>query len=406
MEKKRTRAQDAAKGLMIIAVVFFHCWLTVSANPQESLMTFNLLSAFFPFLISSFFFYTGYNYVPNGKSFKENIIKRAKQLLIPLVFCWVISIILISAMELAVNHSDIGATFQSIGNTILYSLMSQPMAMMLNFPQSGGVIFELVVALGLVWFLYALFICSIFFYLLVNHTNKNLFTLVSVDIVLLAMGFCLGEFVGTYLPYTVQCFPVILAIMLTASYLRQSHFLNRRILSKKDSLFHAINMIVAEGIVVGVCLICHYRAGAIFTGSLPGGQFDAQLKGFDAFISFLFSIVGTYFLHTLCRLLKHIPGVGRALQWVGNHSATFYLFHPIFMGLVSIVFFRRQVIWGQWQAFFYVFTTVLLLTVTCLLLDLLVVKKDIKRVKQAVEEVDSNKAPEDLQYEREDLQTR
>ena len=56
MEKKRTRAQDAAKGLMIIAVVFFHCYLLVAPNPTAAVMNFNILAAFFPFLLSTFFF--------------------------------------------------------------------------------------------------------------------------------------------------------------------------------------------------------------------------------------------------------------------------------------------------------------------------------------------------------------
>lgn len=394
MEKKRTRAQDAAKGIMVMAIVFFHCWLVVAPNPQETLATFNILIALFPFLLSSFFFYTGYNYLPNGKSFKYNITRRAKQLLIPLVICFAVSILLISPMYLAYNHEDMASSFQTIGNTIVYSLLSEPFAMMLNFPQSGGVVFELVVGLGLLWFLYALFICSIPFYLLVEHTNKKLSTLISVDIICLVMAFCLGEFVGTYLPYHVQSYPLIVAIMLTAAHLRQHHFLNLRILFKKDSLFHALNMIIAEALVVGICLVCHFRFGAFYTGSIPGGQYDPVMKGFDPLITFLFSIIGTYFLHTLCRLIKHIPLVGKALQYIGNHSAVFYLFHPIFIALLSISFFQRKVIWGQFQGVFYGVISIILLVGLCFLLDFMYKKKKVKS--DIIEEVEKAKAPEDI----------
>ena len=146
MEKKRTRAQDAAKGLMIIAIVFFHCYLLVAPNPTAAVMNFNILAAFFPFLLSTFFFYTGYNYLPNGRSVKDNILRRAKQLLIPLVVCFVISIVIIGGFELIYNHSDIAASFKSIGNTILYSLMSEPLSIMIGFPKEGGLLYELVVA--------------------------------------------------------------------------------------------------------------------------------------------------------------------------------------------------------------------------------------------------------------------
>lgn len=394
MEKKRTRAQDAAKGLMIIAVVFFHCYLLVAPNPTAAVMNFNILAAFFPFLLSTFFFYTGYNYLPNGRSVKDNILRRAKQLLIPLVVCFVISIVIIGGFELIYNHSDIAASFKSIGNTILYSLMSEPLSIMIGFPKEGGLLYELVVALGLVWFLYTLFICSIFFYILVPHTNKKVTTLISVDIICLAVSFCLGQFVGTYLPYCVQAYPLILAIMLTAAHLRQHHFLNLRILSKKDSLFHAINMFVAEGIIVGTCLLFHYRFGAILTGSIPGSMFDPVLKGFDAPIAFVFSIVGTYFIHTLCRLIKHIPLVGKALQWVGNHSALYYLFHPVFIAILSILIFQKKVIWGIGQAFFYVGITVTLIAGVGLLIDFILKKKNFKS--ETIEEIENAKAPEDI----------
>ena len=179
MKKHRARAQDVAKGIMIIGVIFFHCYLMTFENHAEAIQSFNITMAILPYIMGAFFFYTGYNYKINGKSAKENILKRAKQLLIPMVLAFVISAVLISAMELAFNHSDVGATFQAIGNSLLYGLMSEPLALMIHFPQSGGIVFELILALGLLWFLYALFICSVFFFLLVNYTNKKLSTLIS-----------------------------------------------------------------------------------------------------------------------------------------------------------------------------------------------------------------------------------
>ena len=384
MNGKRTLAQDSAKGLMIISVIFFHCYLVTFVNHSEALVNFNILIALFPFLLSAFFFYAGYNYTEKNRTFKENITRRAKQLLIPMVFAMVISTLLISPMELIFNHNDIAGTFKAISNAVLYGLMSEPLALMIGFPKSGGVIFELMLAFGLLWFLYALFICSIFFFLLVKFTNKKLSTLISVVSSLLILAFVIGQFVGTYLPFTVQCYPVILAIMLTAAYLKQSNFLNKEITSKKDIVFISINALIAEGLVVGLCLLCHYLFGAMTTGSLPGGQFDGQLKGFDAFISFAFGIFGTYFLHTACRLINHIPVVGKCLQWVGNHSAIFYLFHPVFLDLTRIVFFQKQIMWGQAQAFFLVGIVILMLTLVCLLMDFII--KKIREKKQPVED--------------------
>lgn len=403
MKKRRTGAQDAAKGIMIISVVFFHCYLMTFEKPTDALSTFNILMALFPFLIASFFFYAGYNYQPSNRTIKQSILKRAKQLLIPMVGAFAISAILISSMELIYDHNDIGARFIMIGNSILHGLMSDPLAVMIGFPQNGGEIFELYLALGLIWFLYALFICSVFFYLLVKFTNRKLEHLISVVVALLALSFCLAQFVGVYLPYTVQSYPVILAIMLTGAYLRQSHFLNRRVRSKKDVVLHTINMLIAEGIVVGTCLVCHYNFGALLTGSFPGGMFDPVMKGFDVVIVYVFAIIGTYFIHTLCRSIKYIPFLSYSLEWIGNHSAIFYLFHPIFIDLAAILIFQKQRMWGIAQAFFYVFVVTLMLVLSCILIDLISKKKH--KVNEFKEEIDRNKESEDDEEDLDDIIT-
>lgn len=393
MDRRRTGAQDAAKGIMIIIVILFHCYLMIFDTPSDALGTFNIVIAIVPFLLSTFFFYTGYNYVPNKRTFKQNVLRRAKQLLIPLVFCFIFTTVTMSAMELIYDHSDVGATFTKIGNSVLYSLMSEPLALLSGFAQTHETYFSLVLGLGLLWFLYCLFICSIFFYLLVNFTNKKVANLISVDIALLVLAFCLGEFVGVYLPYTVQCYPVVLAIMLTASRLRQSRFLNKRIHNKKESILHAINAIIAEGLIIGTCLACHYHFGAVITGSMPGGLFDSALRGFDAIIAFFFSIIGTYFIHTVCRLIKHVPYLGDALQWIGNHSAIYYLLHPIFITLASIAFFQKRIMWGKAQAIIFMVFTVAMLTLLCLLIDFIAKKKHIRS--QMLEEIQNNKDRED-----------
>ena len=57
MEKTRTVAQDAAKGIMIIVVVLFHSWMMTFPVHGDTLATFNIGMAIAPFLLSSFFFY-------------------------------------------------------------------------------------------------------------------------------------------------------------------------------------------------------------------------------------------------------------------------------------------------------------------------------------------------------------
>ena len=385
MTKRRSSAQDIAKGLMIIGVVFFHCYIETFENHGESVTTFNPLVACFPFILSVFFFYAGYNYRDNGRTYGQNIARRAKQLLIPLVLAFLLSTVLISSMELIFHRDNPGATFQAIGNSILYFLMSEPLALMIGFPQSGGIVFELMLSLCLLWFLYALFLCSLLFYWLVKYTNKSLPTLVSVVTGLLVIGFCLGEFVGNYLPYQVEAYPVILSIMLVAAYLRKFDFLDRPIADKKGLAFTIANAVIAEGLIAGTALFLHFKVGTMTAGAMPGGQFDPAIMGFDAILSFAFGILGVYFIHTLGRGIAMIPVVGTCLQWVGKRSALFYLFHPIFLELSAIVIFQKKVPWGRAQAFFYLFVVIALMVLAFLLIELLVRKA--KRKKEPVEAI-------------------
>lgn len=382
MEKPRSSAQDIAKGFVIIAVVFFHCYLETFANHGEAVSSFNILVACFPYILGTFFFYAGYNYKPDTRTYKENIIRRAKQLLIPLVLAFVISAVLISSMELAFHYSDPMGTLQSIGNSLLYALMSEPTAFLIGFPQSGGIIFELMLSLCLLWFLYALFFCSLLFYWLVKYTNKRLSTLISVVAVLLAIAFCIVQFVpsGYYLPYQVEAYPVILAIMLVAAYLRKFDFLERPVTSRKGLVLLAVNALVAEGLIIGASFALHLQFGSITAGSMPGGLFDAALLGFDTLVCFAFAILGVYFLHTVSRGIAAIPFVSTCLQWVGKRSALFYLFHPIFLDLAAIAIFQKTIPWGRGQAFFYAAVVIALLSLTIFLLELLVQR--IKRKKE------------------------
>jgi len=114
-------------------------------------------------------------------------------------------------------------------------------------------------------------------------------------------------------------------------------------------------------------------------GSMPGGQFDPAIMGFDAILSFAFGILGVYFIHTLGRGIATIPVVGACFQWVGKRSALFYLFHPIFLELSAIVIFQKKVPWGRAQAFFYLFVVIALMVLTFLLIELLVRKTKKKK---------------------------
>ena len=86
--------------------------------------------------------------------------------------------------------------------------------------------------------------------------------------------------------------------------------------------------------------------------------------------------------------------MGTCLQWVGNHSAIFYLFHPVFLELAAIAVFQKRVIWKGAQEYVYVAIIVALLVLTCLLIDLIFKKKH--KHEEIIEKIRKREAPEDI----------
>ena len=380
MNEKKTSAQTIVKGLLITSVIYFHAMMFVALPHTESVLAqFNVLLTLFPFLMMVFFFYAGYNYVPEKRSPWQNIKRRSLQLLIPLVVSAVVSTLLIIAIRIPTGES-----WEAIGNGILYFLMSDPLAMMIGFPADGVLSFDIKLSLGILWFLYALYIVSIFFYLIVDYAIKKPHRVISIIFALLVVGFCLGHFGGYYLPYTVQCYPVVLAMMLLAAYLKQSNFLERKIESKKDLVFTIINALVAEGIVAGIGLFGYFQYGSTMIGALPGGMFDPNIRGFDAFVSFAVGFLGTYFIHQVCRIINLIPGVSFALDWYGKRSSYVYLLHPVILSFIHYVLFRQQILFGDFQPYLYSFTTIGFLVAIFVITNFIVIK--IKQKKKAPEE--------------------
>ena len=378
----KSSAQNIVKCLLITSVVFFHASMFLVANPAEVMSQFNILLTLFPFLMMVFFFYAGYNYTPGKRSVGQNIKRRTFQLLIPMVITLVVSCGIIFAIKLPAA-SDKVIEAEKLTNSICYSLMSEPLALMIGYPANGLLSFDMDLALGILWFLYALYVCSIFFYLIVDYEIKKPSRLLSIIFILLIGAFCMGQFAGVYLPYTVQCYPVALAMMLLAAYLKQFNFLDKKVESKKELLFLIINTVVAELVVVGIGLFGYFYYGSTMVGSLPGGMFDSNIKGFDAFVSFIMGFLGTFVVHQLSRLIMKVPVLSTVFDWYGRHSSYVYLSHPLFLSFIHTIIFQEQTKVGGFQPYLYVFMTIAMLVVIFLFVDWIIVI--IKNKKHPVE---------------------
>ena len=328
--EKTNNFQNIAKGILICSVIFFHSKIFIDYSVINN---FNILFLIFPCLIGVFFFYSGYNYNPEKRTPKESIIRRTKQLLLPIPIIWGLSTILVVPMLLLTNS----ATLYNIKQSFVYVTMSEPWALMSGFDISTFN-FDLAVCIGVSWFLYTLWIVSCIFYLIVDFVNEKLSRHIITVALLLFISFLIGNFVGPYLPFTIQCYPVVLAIMLTAAYLKKSNFLD-----KEESKAKTCTKVIAfELIIVLISAICYFAFGANLVGALMGGRFNSSINGLDAYIAYIFAILGTYIIHSISKLVSKIPVISTVFEKFGENSAFVYITHGITISYIDTLIFHRN----------------------------------------------------------------
>ena len=328
--KKINNIQNIAKGILMCSVVFFHSKIFIDYSVINN---FNILFLIIPCLMGIFFFYSGYNYSPEKRTPKESIKRRTKQLLLPIPIIWGLSTILVVPMIL-LTHS---ATLYNIKQSFVYVIMTEPWALMSGFDISTYN-FDLTVCIGLYWFLYTLWITSCIFYLIVDFVNEKLSRHILTVALLLLISFLIGEFVGPYLPFTIQCYPVILAIMLTAAYLRKSNFLDK----EESKSMMCTKVITFELIIVLISTICYFTFGANLVGALMGGRFNSSINGLDAYISYIFAIIGTYIIHSISKLFSKIPVISNLFEKIGENSASIYITHAIIISYIDTLIFHKN----------------------------------------------------------------
>lgn len=328
--EKINNSQNIAKGILICSVIFFHSKIFLD---YSALNTFSILFLLFPCIIGVFFFYSGYNYKPKKRTPKESIKRRTKQLLLPIPIIWGLSMILVVPILILTKS----ATLYNIKQSLVYVTMTEPWALMRGFDISTFN-FDLAVCIGVQWFLYTLWITSCIFYLIVDFVNEKLSRHIITVALLLFIAFLIGTFVGPYLPFTIQCYPVVLSIMLTAAYLKKSDFLDK----EESNARMFTKVITFELIIIIISTICYYSFGANLVGALIGGRFNSSINGLDAYIAYIFAILGTYIIHNISKLISKIHIIGTIVEKIGENSAIVYITHGITISYIHTLIFHRN----------------------------------------------------------------
>ena len=368
VQEDKSNIQYMVKGALIIAVIFFHAFLY---GNNYAYQTFTMAFCLFPCIMGVFFFYSGYNYTVGKRKPIDNIKRRTKQLLLPLLIMFFVSILLVGGLQLITKNTDIEGIWQAIK----YFLFSEGGVIMWKMDISQAN-FDTLLAVGLLWYLYALYIISVIFYLIVDKVIVNLRNFIIVVVSLVLASFLIGQFVGYELPYAIQSYPLILAVMLVGAYVKEKDLLNIPLDNKKNIIISIVLMVVFEGIIFGLGLMCYYAFGATTVGALPGGALNPTIKGFDALVTFAMAILGTFAIHTLMRFLAKIKFISFFFGLLGKNVAVIYLTHPIFISYIhTLIFGRNYDTLGWFQPYMYTIITVVLLLGIFLLVNKLKKKK-------------------------------
>ena len=122
-----------------------------------------------------------------------------------------------------------------------------------------------------------------------------------------------------------------------------SLFEKSNFLDKEESKFAICTKVIAfELIIILISTICYFAFGANLVGALMGGRFNSSINGLDAYISYVFAILGTYIIHSISKIACKIPVINSLFEELGENSAVVYITHAIIISYVDTLIFHKN----------------------------------------------------------------
>lgn len=312
-KKARYYEQDIAKGLAMIIVMYGHCMAQTQAADH-------IIRAVFGYVMTFFFFISGYYYRPGNKlSYGEKIKKRAKQILIPLLVYSLGVLIVVGAIGLF----STGVTgLIDIIKAYIGMWVTDPIASLIKLPTIGTFVGNQR-AFEPYWFLLHMFSAYVVYYAVVEYAFKNAKNFISANVLLVTITTILYQF-NIVLPWGFHNAFAIASIMMLGTLFGKHKMLSPS--PENGNKWYVINVVVSF-LFVFILGLLFPRAGHI-SGS---GQMAKVLGPIEVPYTVLFSMVCTFFLIGLSRLLLKIPCINKFLIWFGENSLTVLLTHLIFI---------------------------------------------------------------------------
>ncbi len=300
---RRSVEQDIAKGLAILFVIFLHS-VQLKSSAMEIVLTFGGYAMPFFFLMS------GYYYKPGRRTWGQNVSKRLRQLLLPLVI-YSVSIYIMMYVFFAIrneaNITDALASFASFW-------LTKPLDILLKLNPDPANPFTLLMGPG--WFLQYMITGCLIFYFVADYALRDIYRFISVNFMFVA-GTAATISVVPRLPWGIHAAPLVASLMLFGALFGQRKLLEAGTVPKKWNVINAVS-----AFCIYVIFMLLYPGSGTFISAMLG----TELIGvWDVPFTLMAGILGTYALVNFCRLAAKGKFLANGLSWCGRNSLSLML---------------------------------------------------------------------------------
>lgn len=323
---KRYKYLDVARGIGLMLVVISHsCGLN---------------SYLINFYIPLFFVLSGYTY-KSGRSYGENIIKKAKRLLVP-YFGY--------SAVLFLFYMLMGRTADEMKHSAFGIIYSRFCLYDTTLVEDNVYLFT--IANGAMWYLTAFFVASLLFHLIVDKALNSKKFLAGCVIVLLAITMALAE-LPVLLPWSLDLAAVAAVFMLSGTLLARAEFFEKK-----------WNIPCILAILASYILLSTVNTG-INMSLREYGKYGAL--SVPAFV--IIGIGGSMLCIWLAKLIQE-NFVGKLLSYIGQNTIVILAFHILGLEIFETLAKHFMDVGAFTGAKFAVYHTVRVICVTlgCLVL--------------------------------------
>ena len=315
-DKRRLQYVDMMKGLAILAVVFFH--LTAPCGFKSVLE--HITECF----VIGFFFLSGYFYKVGKRTIGENIRIRFKGTMVPFIKYSLIFWAAGSAYLLTAGLETILDALCCLRNFYAGCIWNRVIQDWFQWDYHS--LGKRYMFLADFWFLLALFLASVLFFLLAKFVLPSRWKTLTATVVLFAVTGVLRAF-AVSLPYNLQIVPFWAAFMLLGSLANHTGAFELKLISGAKGWIISL-IALAAGVAIA---LSKEPISTIFRGSFPEDEVVSMLLTIACSLLFIWG------LGNICRLIETSGIRVKELSWLGSHSMLIYLFHMFFAWIICIV---------------------------------------------------------------------